>query len=113
MLINPGLLKHKISILRYEEMLDSEGFRVKDYKKILGCRAYLKKNKSKDDHIGKSSTKTYDIESSTPTLECVIRYNKNVTDKDYVQYEDKIYSISEIEDIDFEKRFLRVVLKNE
>lgn len=113
MLINPGLLKHKISVLRYEEVLDEEGFKVKDYKKILDCKAYLEKSKTKDDYIGKSSTKTYDIESSAPTLNCVIRYNKNITDKDYVQYEGKIYSISEVEDIDFEKRFLRIVLKNE
>lgn len=113
MLINPGLLKHKISVLRYEEVLDEEGFKVKDYKKILDCKAYLEKSKTKDDYIGKLSSKTYDIESSIPTLNCVIRYNKNITDKDYVQYEEKIYSISEVEDINFEKRFLRIVLKNE
>ena len=113
MLINPGLLKHKVAILRYEDIVDEEGFKIKDYKVVLECKAYLEKSKTKDDNIGKSSTKTYYIESSVPTINCVIRYNKNITDKDYVKYNEKIYSISELEDIDFEGRFLRIVLKNE
>lgn len=113
MLINPGDLKHKITVFRYEDTIDEEGFKVKDYKKILECKAKLEKSKTKDDGIGKSSTKTYYIESSTPTINCVIRYNKNITDNDYVECKGKVYGISEIEDIDFENRFLRIVLKNE
>lgn len=103
MIINPGTLKHPITILRYSEEIDNEGFKKKDWMPILICRAALMRIKIKDAQIE-------NITTSRNFIECIIRFTQ-------IQHTDKIeingiqYNIHQIEDIDFLNRFLRITLK--
>lgn len=103
MMINPGSLKHPITVLRYSEKVDSEGFKTKSWIAILNCRAALTKTKIKDYN-------TDEMSSSKSFIECVIRF-ADIQHTDKIEINKKQYEINEIEDIDFMSRFLRITLK--
>ena len=108
MIINIGLLKHNISIYRSIEEIDAEGFKTKEYKKLFTCKAALERRKEKNEDFGVRAT----VNKNEINIQCVIRY-ANITTDDLVELDGVRYSISGIEDIDFQKRFLRITLSNE
>lgn len=103
MIVNPGTLKHPITILRNIEKVDEEGFKVKSWVPILTCRAALTKIKVKD-------LETSEMNTVKNFIECTIRY-ADVQNTDKIEINKKQYEINEIENIDFLNRFLRITLK--
>lgn len=108
MILNIGQLKHKVNIYRVTDIVDSEGFKKREEVKILSCYAALEKHELKDENFGVKST----IAKSTNKIQCVIRY-ANVLNTDKIEINGVRYAIKEIEDINFERRFLRIVLEND
>lgn len=108
MIINPGLLKHNIVIYRYTETVDPEGFKTKTHKVVLKCKAALEKYQTTDSDFGATST----INIVRPKIKCVIRF-ADINNNDKVELNGIRYSITDIEDINFERRFLRITLANE
>lgn len=105
MLINPGKLKHTITIYSNKWGIDEDGFKTKT-QTARKVRAYLESDNSSDHDY-----RIHDITSTKELINCVIRYTE-INNNDNVEIDGVQYDVYKVEDIEFQKRFLRVTLRS-
>ncbi len=100
--MNVGELKHHISILEKTALPDSV-FKEEEWVETKKTWAKIEKE-----------TRSREVENDRVIEEVVliftIRY-QTITTKSKIEYEGKTYTIEAIEDVDFEKRFLELQVK--
>lgn len=103
-IFNPGLLKHKVTLhLVKEGVINDRGFYIDGgtVKKVV--KAQITKYSFTD-----VAYKASDLTAESPTINVVIRYIDELTNKDKIEIKGKVYNIKSLNNINFESKFLEI-----
>lgn len=108
-MINPGILKHRISFYKKMTTIDSEGFKQSNDTLFLNTKCSVDKISDIDNN--RSTSKK--IDSKKELIYCTLRYHPEIS-KDCVAYfKNKRFKVVEIDNINFANKILKLVLRDE
>lgn len=108
MILNPGQLKHRYVVFKKEETIDAQGFKSTTLHEIVKGKCaitsteYIENNRSTD--------KTLD--TATVKVNCIMRYSDKIDEKCLISVNGKTWRIGNMVDIDFQNKYLKLVLTN-
>lgn len=108
MMINPGVFKHKMVILRNEIAKDLDGFKTSTITEVLSTKCAITGATFSD----KTRSSGDEINSTEKTIKCQMRYSDKVNENCLVKIKDITYKIRSIENVNFDNKILELVLHN-
>lgn len=101
--INIGELKKVVEILEVVTTTDDSGFQVEDYEVLLKTRAKMEF----DDRLIREVFREEGVDSTVVKI-FTIRYIPNLSTKHIIRYNNTLYEIYAINNLDEENRYLRI-----
>lgn len=98
---NVGLFKHKINVYKYKNVINENGFSVKEKILIASLRC-------KVDQLNGKELYKLDRTNTITTKKFTCRYNKNIDNSCFITYKDQNYNIFYIDNKKEQNRFVEI-----
>ena len=108
MIVNPGQLKHPYVVFSRKKGVDTQGFKTNALTEIVKGKCAITSIQT-DDNSG-SGAKEMDTKSQIIT--CIMRYHSSIDENCIVELNGKQRRIKSLLDINFQNKYLKLVLQD-
>ena len=106
--MNPGKLKHKISFLTNEVTRDSEGFKVSSLSRFLTTKCAV----TSSSHVDNKRSSSKNLDTYDKMIYIILRYDERITKSCIVEFRGEQFRIKSFENVDYENRWLKLVIQS-